>query len=707
LTKFSNQIHNVMKNSYKIILLAVILIAAFSFSSRGQTPVSGGIYANTTWTLANSPYVVTGNVVVFPGYVLTIQPGVTVKFDNGMQIEIRQSQLFALGTINDSITFTSNSSTPTIGCYSGILLTDCSQTQQFNYCNFLYSNHPLASQGSNTFFPKISNSNFRYNLSGLVMDVDIDSCNFSYNTKGIGGISGFGLGDINFCSFTNNQFGIAQSQGTNITNCNFSGNQYGLFISSNMTNVQNCVISNNSKAGVVFNGGGYTVIKQCQINNNGIGIYDSSGYSVNNTINMNIIEYNTIGIKLKDIDNNIYCNKICSNTFYDLYYKASSNSSFINNDWCSTDIPTIASHIYDGYDNISLGLVNFIPFDTVQCYLTGCLLNVTASVINATCDTCHNGSATAHVTNGTAPYTYTWYTSPLQTTQTATGLAPGTYTVCVVDNNGCSICDSNIYIDSTNCNGFSISTHGVNSTCSICNDGNAWVNSFGGTPPYSYSWYTGPMQNTDTAFNLLPGTYGVCVTDQYGCALCDSVTISTGSCSAHFDLYPDISIPHQYYAVNMASGVPPISYAWNFGDGSTSTLAYPTHTYAVAGFYGICLYITDGVGCTNTYCNNYYLQKSENAMVTINVVAPSGISENSNNQGFSINPNPASDFITITSTKKDHATIKVYNLLGELQSTTTTSQANTNIDISKLEAGVYIIEVVTDKNSYRQKFIKE
>lgn len=32
-----------------------------------QTNVSGGIYTNTTWTKVNSPYVVTGDIVLFPG----------------------------------------------------------------------------------------------------------------------------------------------------------------------------------------------------------------------------------------------------------------------------------------------------------------------------------------------------------------------------------------------------------------------------------------------------------------------------------------------------------------------------------------------------------------------------------------------------------------------------------------------------------------
>jgi gliding motility-associated-like protein len=61
----------------------------------------------------------------------------------------------------------------------------------------------------------------------------------------------------------------------------------------------------------------------------------------------------------------------------------------------------------------------------------------------------------------------------------------------------------------------------------------------------------------------------------------------------------DLAVPFQDVSTSNAGSV--ASWAWSFGDGGTSTLQNPTHTYPGTGTYTASLTITDINGCTNTY----------------------------------------------------------------------------------------------------------
>lgn len=52
----------------------------------GQTNVSGVINKDSTWTLAASPYIVTGDVTVNAGFTLTVDSGVVVRFNAGTNL---------------------------------------------------------------------------------------------------------------------------------------------------------------------------------------------------------------------------------------------------------------------------------------------------------------------------------------------------------------------------------------------------------------------------------------------------------------------------------------------------------------------------------------------------------------------------------------------------------------------------------------------
>ena len=99
------------------------------FTSLSTTINAGVISADTTWTLAGSPYVVTGFVQVYgtptAPVTLTIEPGVVVKFiaGAGMQIGYSTSQgaLIARGTSANRILFTRSG---TSGNWSTITFND-------------------------------------------------------------------------------------------------------------------------------------------------------------------------------------------------------------------------------------------------------------------------------------------------------------------------------------------------------------------------------------------------------------------------------------------------------------------------------------------------------------------------------------------------------------------------------------------------------
>ncbi|OQY05369.1 MAG: hypothetical protein B6I20_01400 [Bacteroidetes bacterium 4572_117] len=65
------------------------------------------------------------------------------------------------------------------------------------------------------------------------------------------------------------------------------------------------------------------------------------------------------------------------------------------------------------------------------------------------------------------------------------------------------------------------------------------------------------------------------------------------------------------------------SYSWNFGDGSTSTLANPTHTYTADNVYTVSLTVTDNEGATGTNSTTATISSgSTNQPPVVNVNGP-------------------------------------------------------------------------------------
>jgi hypothetical protein len=215
-------------------------------------------------------------------------------------------------------------------------------------------------------------------------------------------------------------------------------------------------------------------------------------------------------------------------------------------------------------------------------------LSGTISKTDVSCNGGTNGTATVTATGGVGGYTYSW--SPTGgNAATATGLTAGTYTVTITDANTCSTTASVTIIQPSALSAVASQT---NVLCNGGATGTATVAVSGGTPNYTYLW--SPTGGTAaTATGLAVGNYSCLITDNNGCTLTKTFTITQPAVLAATtsQINATCSTGGQA-AVNVSGGTTQYSYLWSNG------AATQIVTGLLAGNYSVI--ITDGNGCTLT-----------------------------------------------------------------------------------------------------------
>lgn len=157
------------------------------------------------------------------------------------------------------------------------------------------------------------------------------------------------------------------------------------------------------------------------------------------------------------------------------------------------------------------------------------------------------------------------------------------------------------------------------------------------------------------------------------------------------------------------------SYLWDFGDGTTSTLENPTHTFPSEGFYEVCLTI-EGICNTDEICydmkaffTNQGLsnQTEENEMSddqSFESIADNDEIESRFSNDVVLFPNPSTGRtkLKMNLNKDEKLTINIMDRLGRLMNTVTKNYDRGIVDMDlnseNLISGVYYIQV-TSKSS--------
>lgn len=141
------------------------------------------------------------------------------------------------------------------------------------------------------------------------------------------------------------------------------------------------------------------------------------------------------------------------------------------------------------------------------------------------------------------------------------------------------------------------------------------------------------------------------------------------------------------------------NYSWYFGDGQTSTLQNPVHTYTNAGKYTVMLVAAN----TTTSCNDTVYSK-------INVL-PASVSTAINETSFIISPNPVDKLLTVSSSffLNDRYRIEIRNNIGQVvYDQETTRLHNQTINMSAYSSGIYLISIISgNRTIFQQKALKQ
>jgi len=209
---------------------------------------------------------------------------------------------------------------------------------------------------------------------------------------------------------------------------------------------------------------------------------------------------------------------------------------------------------------------------------------------------------------------------------------------------------------------------------------------------------------------LYNGTYNVYLYgyDSTGtnltCYASQLVTISNAlNCgdSAYFTLFPDTSQVSTWY-VNFYTntGNSPVNAVWSWGDSTTSTGLSPSHVYANAGWYNICVTAYFACGDSSVFCLADSVYKTSGMVGVFVINNTNGVHENvQNGMTYKVYPNPFTDDLTLSFVSRENEIVTwvMFDMLGNqvFKQNVNAHKGDNEIGINagELSKGVYFINL--------------
>ncbi len=246
-----------------------------------------------------------------------------------------------------------------------------------------------------------------------------------------------------------------------------------------------------------------------------------------------------------------------------------------------------------------------------------------------------NGAINLTPSGGGTPYTYIW--SSGQTTEDLSNIPPGTYTVTITDNHGCT----KVHTVTVQDNIINLNVTGAITANTTCNGGNGAIDvSVNPAGNYTYLWSSG--ETTQDLSNVPPGTYTVTVTSGVTCTGTASFTVPNQPNPPNLSSVvtgTTCDLGNGSINLTVSGGVSPYTFNWGGGQTTEDLANIPAGTYDVT--------VTGANGCSSTATINV---ANTNPPFNVNANIVANTTCNGGNGSITLNVTPNNSYTYLWST---------------------------------------------------------